>query len=188
MNEFTQIDLQIGTEEQFETKKANLSEGVIVGLTDPIHENELDSALQTKIIGKLTAPTTPTANSVVIMEANGTTGTKALSEFGGKLYEHKVFGNLNEAPLSIYVSIINDIGTNMTNSEINQSITNFTKCLVNGSIGASNVSGVGYINKGSEEGAYYLNAVCVNITDNTFYGITNMSIMVGWSNSSITEL
>ena len=49
MNEFTQIDLQIGTEEQFETKKANLSEGVIVGLTDPIHENELDSALQTKL-------------------------------------------------------------------------------------------------------------------------------------------
>jgi len=51
MSEFTQIDLQIGTEAQFETKKANLSEGVFVGLTDPIHENELDSALQTKIDG-----------------------------------------------------------------------------------------------------------------------------------------
>ena len=49
MSEYNQIDLQIGTEEQFETKKANLSEGVIVGLTDPIHENELDSALQTKL-------------------------------------------------------------------------------------------------------------------------------------------
>ena len=51
MSEYTQVDLQIGTEEQFETKKANLSEGVLVGLTDPIHENELDSALQTKIDG-----------------------------------------------------------------------------------------------------------------------------------------
>ena len=51
MSEFTQVDLQIGTEEQFEAKKANLSEGVIVGLTDPIHENELDSSLQTKIDG-----------------------------------------------------------------------------------------------------------------------------------------
>lgn len=51
MNEYTQVDLQIGTEAQFETKKANLSEGVLVGLTDPIHENELDSALQTKIDG-----------------------------------------------------------------------------------------------------------------------------------------
>lgn len=49
MSEYTQVDLQIGTEEQFETKKANLSEGVIVGLTDPIHENELDSDLQTKL-------------------------------------------------------------------------------------------------------------------------------------------
>ena len=51
MSEYTQVDLQIGTEAQFETKKANLSEGVIVGLTDPIHENELDSSLQTKIDG-----------------------------------------------------------------------------------------------------------------------------------------
>lgn len=51
MSEFNQVDLQIGTEAQFETKKADLSEGVLVGLTDPIHENELDSALQTKIDG-----------------------------------------------------------------------------------------------------------------------------------------
>ena len=51
MSEYTQVDLQIGTEAQFETKKSNLSEGVIVGLTDPIHENELDSDLQTKIDG-----------------------------------------------------------------------------------------------------------------------------------------
>ena len=49
MSEFNQVDLQIGTEEQFETKKANLSEGALVGLTDPIHENELDSSLQTKL-------------------------------------------------------------------------------------------------------------------------------------------
>lgn len=51
MSEFNQVDLQIGTEAQFETKKADLSEGILVGLTDPIHENELDSALQTKIDG-----------------------------------------------------------------------------------------------------------------------------------------
>ena len=49
MSEYTQVDLQIGTEEQFETKKSDLSEGTLVGLTDPIHENELDSALQTKL-------------------------------------------------------------------------------------------------------------------------------------------
>lgn len=49
MSEFTQVDLQIGTEDQFETKKANLYEGALVGLTDPIHENDLDSDLQTKL-------------------------------------------------------------------------------------------------------------------------------------------
>ena len=52
MSEYKQVDLQIGTEAQFETKKANLPEGVLVGLTDPIHENELDSALQTKLNDK----------------------------------------------------------------------------------------------------------------------------------------
>lgn len=49
MSEFNQVDLQIGTEEQFETKKSSLSEGVIVGLTDLIHESELDSDVQTKL-------------------------------------------------------------------------------------------------------------------------------------------
>ena len=41
-----------------------------------------------KVGSRLIAPTTPTADSVVTMAANGTTGTKALSEFGGKLYRH----------------------------------------------------------------------------------------------------
>ncbi len=49
MSEYKQVDLQIGTEAQFETKKTDLSEGVIVGLTDPIHENELDGDLQAKL-------------------------------------------------------------------------------------------------------------------------------------------
>lgn len=49
MSEYNQVDFQIGTEEQLETKKADLAEGVIVGLTDLIHESELDEGLQTKI-------------------------------------------------------------------------------------------------------------------------------------------
>ena len=88
MAEYKQVDLQIGTESQFESKKETLPLGTFVGITDPIHKSELDSDLQTLIDGKLTAPTTPTADSVVTMATNGTTGTKALSEFGGKLYKH----------------------------------------------------------------------------------------------------
>ena len=43
MAEYKQVDLQIGTEAQFESKKETLSVGTIVGITDPIHKSELDS-------------------------------------------------------------------------------------------------------------------------------------------------
>lgn len=48
--------------------------------------------LQTKINSKLTAPTTPTAESAVTMLADGTVATKLLSEIGGggKLYLHYI--------------------------------------------------------------------------------------------------
>lgn len=53
MAEYKQVDLQIGTEAQYETKKETLPIGTLVGITDPIHETELDSDLQTKINGIL---------------------------------------------------------------------------------------------------------------------------------------
>ena len=68
--------------------KTTIPVGTEIQVTGEIEETDLAAGLQTKINGKLTAPTTPTADSVVTMEANGTTGTKALSEFGGKLYKH----------------------------------------------------------------------------------------------------
>lgn len=54
--------------------------------------NENLQTINTEINGKLTKPTTPTAESAVTMLANGTVGTKLLSEIGGggKLYLHKV--------------------------------------------------------------------------------------------------
>lgn len=86
MADYKKIDLQIGTEEQFEEKKLSLPVGTLVGITDPIHESELDTDLQTKIneiSNKLTAPTTPSVESAVTMLADGTVGTKPLSDFGG---------------------------------------------------------------------------------------------------------
>ena len=62
---------------------STIEPGTEYNLTGAIEEGELDSALQTKINGKLTAPTTPTAESAVTMLADGTVGTKPLSEFGG---------------------------------------------------------------------------------------------------------
>lgn len=114
MAEYKQVDLQIGTEAQFESKKETLPVGTFVGITDPIHKSELDSDLQTLIDGKLTAPTTPTADSVVTMLANGTVGTKALSEFGGKLYRHKItIYNTNYSNVcNIYASLSNNTPIN----------------------------------------------------------------------------
>ena len=88
MADYKKIDLQIGTEEQFEEKKLSLPVGTLVGITDPIHESELDTDLQTKINGKLASPTAPTADSAVTMLTDGTVGTKPLSEISGKLYKH----------------------------------------------------------------------------------------------------
>ena len=117
MAEYKQVDLQIGTEAQFESKKETLPVGTFVGITDPIHKSELDSDLQTLINGKLTAPTTPTANSVVTMLANGTTGTKALSEFSGKLYNHRIrysYTNVSTLDTDVYIDIITSSSTAFT--------------------------------------------------------------------------
>ena len=85
MAEYKQVDLQIGTEAQFESKKETLSVGTIVGITDPIHKSELDSSLQTSIdsvANKLNKPSgNPTEDSVVTLTSTGTVGTKHLSEF-----------------------------------------------------------------------------------------------------------
>ena len=45
-------------------------------------------ASKTELNGKLTKPANPSAESAVTMLADGTVGTKALSEIGGKLYRH----------------------------------------------------------------------------------------------------
>ena len=85
MAEYKQVDLQIGTEAQFESKKETLPVGTFVGITDPIHKSELDSDLQTSIDSipyKLDKPSdNPTENSVVTLTSTGTVGTKPLSEF-----------------------------------------------------------------------------------------------------------
>lgn len=110
MADYKKIDLQIGTEEQFEEKKLSLPVGTLVGITDPIHESELDTDLQTKIndvSNKLTAPTTPTEESAVTLLSDGTVGTKPLNSITGKT-EVAVQG---AAPTGTEVLWINPNGT-----------------------------------------------------------------------------
>lgn len=70
--------------------KTTIPVGTEIQVGGEIEEADLTADLQTKINGKLTAPTTPTADSVVTMLANGTTGTKPLNEFSEKIYRHSL--------------------------------------------------------------------------------------------------
>ena len=55
---------------------------------------------------KLTKPTNPSAESAVTMLADGTVGTKPLSEIGGNLYRHDLFirDNTNHLYTTIYTT------------------------------------------------------------------------------------
>lgn len=88
MAEYKQVDLQIGTEAQFESKKETLPIGTIVGITDPIHKSELDSDLQTSIdsiANKLDKPSgNPTEDSFVKVSSTGAVSYEKIT----KLYAY----------------------------------------------------------------------------------------------------
>ena len=60
--------------------------------------NESLQAVNTEVSNKLTKPTNPSAESAVTMLADGTVGTKLLSEIGGggKLYRHEISVTVEE--------------------------------------------------------------------------------------------
>lgn len=64
--------------------------------------NENLQTINTEINGKLTKPTNPSAESAVTMLADGTVGTKLLSEIGGsggKMYKHIItFTSISTIP------------------------------------------------------------------------------------------
>lgn len=86
MAEYKQVDLQIGTEAQFESKKETLPIGTIVGITDSIHKSDLDSDLQTSIdsiANKLDKPSgNPTEDSFVKVSSTGSISYQPLAGFG----------------------------------------------------------------------------------------------------------
>ena len=76
-------------------------------VTDEINENlqNVNESLQTvntELDGKLTKPTNPSAESAVTMLADGTVGTKLLSEMGGKLYRHQLKIGWSTGNFNIY--------------------------------------------------------------------------------------
>ena len=97
-------------------------------VTDVINENL--QTINTEISNKLTKPTNPSAESAVTMLANGTVGTKPLSEIGGggKLYKHSIrLDFANEGGLIGAIIYIVDYRTNII-EETNPQICNKQVC------------------------------------------------------------
>lgn len=81
---YSVVDLRIGTEAQFNAKVDTLPAGTLFGVTDStVSKADLSTDLKNEINGKLTKPSNPSAESAVTMLADGTVGTKPLSEIGG---------------------------------------------------------------------------------------------------------
>ena len=81
--------------------------------------NENLQTINTEISGKLTKPTNPSAESAVTMLADGTVGTKPLSEIGGgggKLYMHGVYVLDQRDMTGIAMSFYNHSNTEFTPS------------------------------------------------------------------------
>jgi len=92
---YSRVDLRVGTEAQFNAKVDTLPAGTLFGVTDAtVSKADLSTDLKNEINSKLTKPANPSAESAVTMLADGTVGTKLLSEIGGggggKLYRHDV--------------------------------------------------------------------------------------------------
>lgn len=87
--------------------------------------NENLQTINTEINGKLTKPTNPSAESAVTMLADGTVGTKPLSEIGGggKMYEHRLSITYDTSNFyHIYITLISSSYTEITSPDILNSI------------------------------------------------------------------
>lgn len=120
MAEYKQVNLQIGTEAQFESKKETLPVGTFVGITDPIHKSELDNDLQTSIdsiANKLNMPSDNfTETSVVTLTSTGTVDTKKLSEFATTTYMPVTIPWTNLAPsrgIQDQIRMVSTVGTEL---------------------------------------------------------------------------
>ena len=83
--------------------------------------NENLQTVNTELDGKLTKPTNPSSESAVTLLADGTVGTKLLSEIGGsggKLYLHSVSISYSELAGAVTITIINNSPLVLTSASI----------------------------------------------------------------------
>lgn len=82
---YSQVDLRVGTEEQFNAKVGTLSAGTLFGTTDStVSKADLSTDLKNEINGKINKPANPTSDSAVVINSSGTVSTKPLTSITGK--------------------------------------------------------------------------------------------------------
>ena len=93
-----------------------IATGTEYNLAGAIDETDLGSDLLSKINGKLTAPTTPTADSAVTLLSDGMVGTKPLSEIGGGKYQHNLIlqGIKDGSTFKAFMSIMSSDDASIT--------------------------------------------------------------------------
>lgn len=82
---YSQVDLRVGTEEQFNAKVGTLPAGTLFGVTDStVSKADLSTDLKNEINGKINKPANPTSDSAVVINSSGTISTKPLTSITGK--------------------------------------------------------------------------------------------------------
>ena len=82
---YSQVDLRVGTEEQFNAKVGTLPTGTLFGVTDStVSKADLSTDLKNEINGKINKPANPTSDSAVVISSSGTISTKPLTSITGK--------------------------------------------------------------------------------------------------------
>lgn len=173
MAEYKQIDLQIGTEAQFESKKETLPIGTFVGITDPIHKSELDSDLQTSIdsiANKLDKPSgNPTEDSLVKVSSTGSVEYVTYKKY----YKHTISIVGSSTPASYHIYTILSDSAKINTLELLYNYNNI--------LGGANV----WMNV-PENNKYY-NAILTYLehVDSNYY--LNISSHNGYENIDITS-
>ena len=82
---YSQVDLRVGTEAQFNAKVGTLPAGTLFGTTDStVSKADLSTDLKNEINGKINKPANPTSDSAVVINSSGEISTKPLTSITGK--------------------------------------------------------------------------------------------------------
>lgn len=82
---YSVVDLRIGTEAQFNAKVDTLPAGTLFGVTDAtVSKADLSTDLKNEINGKINKPASPTTESAITINSSGTISTKPLTSITGK--------------------------------------------------------------------------------------------------------